>query len=155
MRRTFAIRRAEARNGHNSAGHRTQRARPTVLVARLAGEIPNFKNGGSLPQIINVPVEFSGRREVMLQPAPQPAAAKGAADIGIISGGEIEHAEPADGQAGGLIQAQDEAVGAFMGRKCCVHTNTLMLRCRGPCLRPIACPLYAVQRAFLTSASLG
>lgn len=144
MRHAPAVRRAEARNGHNGTSHRAQNVRPAVFVACLAGDIPDFKDDRALPQIINVPVGFLRRREVMLQPAPQPAAAKGAANISVISGGEIEHAEPADGQAGGLIQAQDEDVGAFMGRKCCVHINTLMLRCRGPCLRPIACPLYAV-----------
>ena len=97
-------------------GQSEQGIRPAMLIDCLAGEIPDFTNGGNSPQIIDVPVRAGHWREMMFQPSSQPARTERTTDVGVPSAGKVECAKFADSEGcrHGKIREQD--VGTFARR---------------------------------------
>ena len=99
--RTTAVRRAEARQRRGAAQGLQQR-RPVMLPAHRIGAVPQFGEGRMATQIINVPMRAGGYPGVVGDARPQPAGAKGAADIDAATGGQAQFTELADLQSQGF-----------------------------------------------------
>ena len=80
-------------------------------AVRVKG-IPDAFQGGVWAQKVNVPVWPRRQFAVMRQSRANPAGSKGAADIQVAAGPQLQFTEPPNAQAAGLGRDQNQRVGA-------------------------------------------
>jgi hypothetical protein len=107
VRRAPAVRRPEARYWYGYASPVKPLCPPALHPPVF--EVPHLLHLSPTPQVIEVPVPMPSRPQVMCDTRPQAALAKGAADVEIDAGGDIEDAERTDAEAACAPDIHDDS----------------------------------------------
>lgn len=102
MRRTRAVRRAEAVQRHLSARQLLHHPCPFMLPAGRVMRVPHAFQLGVQTQMVDVPVRPRRQLPVMRQSGADAAGAEGAADVNVPTGPQRQVAQPCDTQAAGF-----------------------------------------------------
>jgi len=108
------IRRAKAKNRHTKTRGILQQFSPAMFQFPVSRSEPNLDGSGGLEKIVNVPMWFGRRFQVMTDTRMKSTRAKGTAHVSIKAGDNVEFSQAADSQPFHLRHPGNQDVGTFV-----------------------------------------